>query len=608
VSKDPKRWQETIISSPLASLTKQDVHDYYANPAVRNHILKAVRGTGSGETILRQSFSPERVVLRRKDHKGSIINLNGKNTFDQWNQMRMTEVHPVFGKTTGSLLADIDPGKNVPWEKTKAIAETIAKTMASDQGMKDVTVQFSGDDGFYVKGLLKKKMDVNDARKKVKDLMQGIIQRPDVTLSKATSDQIRIDTTPLKNRGSVKAPYSLSAATGLVAAPVSMKDLGKVKREDFKIEKIKVAAEDNYIEAIKNEALRGDIERAMQTYESVEDKAHGRPHVENVIRAANQLNQTFRLPPDRVTAAAALHDIGNPIDRKRHAEIGAELAPQYLQALPPLSQAAVTQAVREHRYTSGNPRSRLAKMINDADTLSDFEAANDPDYFFRRLVEYRKAKGMAQEDVYDEARNYAIPWLEKALSGGLRTEEALEQYRPRLEEALSRTRDPEAFREYLQPMVEQEYGKTAAKKEFAPGIPMARKIDPIPSIKNKAWTLSVQQHDAHKAGKHYDVRLVDHGSQKAHSFAVPRGRLPTKRDRMLLAVQQPTHTADYALNFEGKIPAGTYGAGDVKIKLQEPVNVVKANADRIHFERPNGRGYVLFRTQGNNWGFKQKKT
>lgn len=387
--KDPKRWDETIIKSPFASLTKRDVYDYYQRPGVRNKILDAIRAPGTEETILRQSFSPDRTILRRKDHQGELIDLRKARDFNTWAKLRMSEVHPVFGKQTNILLADVDPGEKVPWSKTKSIAETIAKTMSGAEGVKDVQVQFSGDRGFYVRGIMSAKMDTNAARSKVKDLMQGLVQRPDVTLGKAQANQIRIDTTPLKNRGSVKAPYSLSARTGLVAAPVTLKDLPKVQRADFKIDKIKTAAK---------------------------------------------------------------------------------------------------------------------------------------------------------------------------------------------------------------------------KKEFAPGIPMARKIDTIPTIKNKAWTLSIQQHDAKKAGKHYDVRLVDPRSQKAHSFAVPRSRLPTKRDRMLLAIQQPTHTADYALNFEGKISAGTYGAGDVKIKLQEPVNVIKANADRLDFERKNGQRFVLFRTEGNNWGFKRKKT
>lgn len=212
---------------------------------------------------------------------------------------------------------------------------------------------------------------------------------------------------------------------------------------------------------VRNEALRADLERAMATYDTVKDKSHGRPHVENVIRAARLLNQEFRLPRERVTAAAALHDIGNPVDRKRHHIIGAELAPRYLGAMNPRSRAAVIHAIREHRYSSGRPKSNLARMINDADTLSDFTTENDPNYFFRRLVEYRKSKGMAPEAVSAEALSYSRPWLQRALGGGLRTQQALNVFKTRLQDALEKTEDPKAFREFLHPMIEQEYKKAA---------------------------------------------------------------------------------------------------------------------------------------------------
>jgi len=386
--KDPKRWQEVIIDGPFGKLTKQDVYDYYQRPDIKNKILGAIRASGSEETILRQSFSPDNSVLRRKDHQGELIDLRKAKDFNTWSKLRMSEVHPVFGKTTNTLLADIDPGEKVPWNKVKSIAETIAKTMNTSDDVKDIQVQFSGDRGFYVKGILNQAINVSDARNKVKDLMQGLAQRPDVTLGVAKPNQIRIDTTPLKNRGSVKAPYSLSAVTGLVAAPIDLNKLPGVQRSDFKIEKI----------------------------------------------------------------------------------------------------------------------------------------------------------------------------------------------------------------------------KTATKKEFAPGIPMARKIDTIPEIKNKAWTLAIQKHIADKAGKHYDVRLVDPKTEKAHSFAVPKARLPRTSDRMLLAIQQPDHTSSYALGFEGTIPAGTYGAGKVTMPIKEKVDVIKSNANQIDFERNNGQRFVLFRTKGNNWGFKRKKT
>ena len=141
-----------------------------------------------------------------------------------------------------------------------------------------------------------------------------------------------------------------------------------------------------------------------------------------------------------------------------------------------------------------------------------------------------------------------------------------------------------------------------ALKEFAPGIPADRKIKPFPKVKRpQKWTLAIQEHEARRAGKHYDVRLVD-PQGRAHSWAVPKARLPDRGEK-LLAIQQPTHTRDYALNFEGEIEEG-YGAGKVKLKQVVPVEVVKAEPNRLKFylyENKQPREYQLFRGKGNNW-------
>lgn len=143
-----------------------------------------------------------------------------------------------------------------------------------------------------------------------------------------------------------------------------------------------------------------------------------------------------------------------------------------------------------------------------------------------------------------------------------------------------------------------------AAQEFAPGIPASRKIRSIPRVKDKTWQLAIQQHDADRAGSHWDVRLVDPRTDRAHSFAVPKHRFPTTHDRMLLAVQQATHSGEYARTFEGEIPKGTYGAGRVSVAVREPVKILESNDQRIRFERPDGDRFTLFRTTGKNWGWK----
>jgi bifunctional non-homologous end joining protein LigD len=108
----------------------------------------------------------------------------------------------------------------------------------------------------------------------------------------------------------------------------------------------------------------------------------------------------------------------------------------------------------------------------------------------------------------------------------------------------------------------------------------------------------IQEHHARRL--HWDLRLERDGVLV--SWALPRG-LPPDPGENRLAVHTEDHPLEY-LGFEGEIPKGEYGAGDVRIwdrgtyeaEKFEPAKVVVV----LHGERARGR-YALFATRDDNW-------
>jgi bifunctional non-homologous end joining protein LigD len=84
-------------------------------------------------------------------------------------------------------------------------------------------------------------------------------------------------------------------------------------------------------------------------------------------------------------------------------------------------------------------------------------------------------------------------------------------------------------------------------------------------------------HEHFSRHHHFDLRLERDGALV--SWAVPKG-LPGKTGERRLAIRVEDHSLDY-LGFEGTIPEGEYGAGDVRIADSGLYDVVLWTADRI---------------------------
>ena len=151
-----------------------------------------------------------------------------------------------------------------------------------------------------------------------------------------------------------------------------------------------------------------------------------------------------------------------------------------------------------------------------------------------------------------------------------------------------------------EPRLIQRLRNKQQQKTAAVGIPNRQIITTPSPVKYQTWQMTIHKHAANRAGDHYDLRLVDPRTNKAHSWALRN--LPTNPGDKTLAVQQPDHTEAYT-HFEGKIKDG-YGAGEVRIHQQVPVEILEITPGKILFNVYKGKNvekYALIRTSDKNW-------
>jgi bifunctional non-homologous end joining protein LigD len=121
---------------------------------------------------------------------------------------------------------------------------------------------------------------------------------------------------------------------------------------------------------------------------------------------------------------------------------------------------------------------------------------------------------------------------------------------------------------------------------------------PVRRRRSEAPAFVVQEHRARRL--HWDLRLERDGVYV--SWAVPKG-LPANPAANHLAVHVEDHPLEYG-SFEGTIPAGEYGAGEVTIWDEGTYEATKWTDREVKFHLHGTRvdaRFVLFKTRDDDW-------
>ena len=134
------------------------------------------------------------------------------------------------------------------------------------------------------------------------------------------------------------------------------------------------------------------------------DKAHGPEHQQAVREKARELAEVHAPSKAKlIDLAARLHDIGLSKGREHHEISGAEMVsdnPRF-KSMPKRKLRLLVNAIRQHRASTGKPRSVIGKIISDADRVAGSDTAGA----LRRAIDYghRHFPGLEKKEQYRRA-------------------------------------------------------------------------------------------------------------------------------------------------------------------------------------------------------------
>jgi bifunctional non-homologous end joining protein LigD len=304
----------------------------------------------------------------------------------------------------------------------------------------------------------------------------------------------------------------------------------------------------------------------MQIYVPVERGTYTYDQVRALVGACGRM--IAKADPDRVTMAWRVVDRAGKvfIDHNMNRQ-GANIAAVY--SLRPEARAPVSTPLTWDEVQQGGF------------VPQDFRIDNVWDRFARvgDLFEGVRTQAMDLADAFEALGVRVEDEAEPRVGGALPRTAAKSTAEKTPDEIVAASKDPKLY-EYVR---RREFGEEGTT-EPAPGDAVGA-----------GNSFVIHKHRATRL--HYDVRLEHDGGLP--SWAVPRG-LPTTKGEKRLAVQTEVHPLEYG-KFEGTIPEGHYGAGEVRIfddGRYEPVEWTDTKVSfRLHGRRYPGLEFHFVKTR-----------
>ena len=179
---------------------------------------------------------------------------------------------------------------------------------------------------------------------------------------------------------------------------------------------------------------RVDLSKYENMYDTF-DLGHDRNHMEGVRKFAISLAEKYCSEKlEVVYVSATLHDVGLSISRDKHEEHGYEIVKEdqtLKSAYSGEDFSLILESIREHRASSGNPQSIVAKIVSDAD-----KAYSDTYGLLNRSYRYYKEKD-SSSDINGILDNASIYLAKKFGEDGTGKRLYFEESRQRMEKEYS---------------------------------------------------------------------------------------------------------------------------------------------------------------------------